>query len=94
MDTCTLAGLPGIRKKMVKAAWAKTPSGFIAALARHRAVTAAGDDGAVNAYRDDAGNYRAHFSRHWSILSEETFASKAALRRWLEEWLPKMREFH
>lgn len=90
----TFTGLPGVRKKMIEGVYSRTPGGFIAALEKHRVVSAAGDDGAVTVYRDDKGRLRGMFCRYMSILASETFPTKAACRRWLAEFLPKMYEFH
>jgi hypothetical protein len=89
-----MTGLPGVRKKKIEAVYATGPYGFTRALENYRCATAAGDDGAVNAYIDDKGQYRAHFCRHYAVLAEGIFTSKAALRRWLKEQLPRMYEFH
>lgn len=88
-DLATLAGLPGVRKKTVKAAWAHTPAAFVRALAKHRAATGARDNGAINVWIDDKKQFRGSFCRYYSVVSDGTFKSKAALRRWLNEQWPR-----
>lgn len=55
-----------------------------------RAVTAAGDTGAVNVWRDDAGKWRADMQRRMHCLSKTTVEALTDLRPWLEEWWPQM----
>lgn len=86
-----LIGLPGVRPgKKIKPVWANTPSGFIAGLKKGRAVTGAGDYGAINLYYDDKRQLRGHFSAWMSIVDGQEFKSKAAALRWLKEWVPLM----
>ena len=85
-----LVGLPGVAGGRIKdVQWASSVSGAMRVLLTERAVTGAGDHGAWTVWKDDAGLYRADFSRHHITLSETTFVTKAGVKDWLREWLPK-----
>jgi hypothetical protein len=88
------SGLPGIRRKKVNAEWVArhTPTGFFAALEKARVATAASDAGSVTVYIDDDGQYRCYFSRYGSESDDIMTTSKAAVRRWLKNEIPKMTE--
>jgi hypothetical protein len=84
----TLTGLPGIRRKHVEAAWARSPSGFLKGLGTQRACTFASDHGSISVWIDDRGKYWCCFCRFRCIVDQNIVSSKAAVRRWLVEWLP------
>jgi hypothetical protein len=87
----TFKGMPDVKRGVLKGPMvADTPSAFLTALRKHRICSSAGDDGAVNVYRADDGTYRCSFCRFLGYVSNETFTTKAAVRKWLKEWLPKM----
>lgn len=90
----TFNGMPDVRRKSLKGPMVDSANGFLTALRSHRICSAAGDDGAVNVYIADDGTYRCSFCRYLHYVSNEKFTTKAAVRRWLKEWLPKMYEFH
>lgn len=89
-DLHTFSGMPGVKRRL-RGPMAKSPSGFLKALRKHRIVSDAGDHGSVMAYTDDKKQIRAAFLRYHATISEDVFTSKAALRRWLVEWMPKQR---
>ena len=91
----TFEGMPDVKRGTLKGPMVNdTPSVCLAALRKHRICSSAGDDGAVNVYRADDGTYRCSFCRYMAYISNETFSTKAAVRKWLKEWLPKLFEFH
>lgn len=63
-----------------------------AALRKHRMVSAAGDHGAVNIWKDDDGALRGEFQRFCVTLDKQRFKSKAHALEWLKKWLPRTRE--
>ena len=85
-------GVPGIKSGYVKGVMATGITRIMAALEKHRAVSDAGDHGSVMVWRDDAGAYRAAFMVWCSTRATVTVTSKAALRKWLREFLPKQHE--
>lgn len=69
---------------------ARTAAGLMAILKKGRICSAAGDNGSVTVWRDDKGQYRCEFSRWLSCVDSQVFTTKAAVLRWLVEWMPKM----
>ena len=90
----TFKGMPDVKRGILKGPMVDSISGFMDALRNHRICSAAGDDGAVNVYRADDGTFRCSFCRYLNYVSNETFTTKSAVRKWLKEWLPKRYEFH
>lgn len=85
----TYGPLPGVRGGKLRAPFVSNPTEAMRILAKRRAISAAGDDGAVFVYRDDAGKFRCHFMVRWSQREAQIFTSKASVRRWLAEWMPR-----
>lgn len=83
-----LSGLPGVNEATVEAAYFVTPSGAIRLLGKHIAVTKAGSCGAITAWKDDAGQYRAEFHRHCTTKGSYEGTSKKSLAAWLKQWIP------
>ncbi len=88
-------GLDGVRGGKINPRgkhFARSISGVMTILRKGRVCSSAGDNGAVTVWRDDAGFYRCDFSRWGRTINCQTVASKAAVRRWLADWMPKMDE--
>lgn len=84
--------MPGVKRRSLRGPLASSATGFLSALRKHRVCGAAGDHGAVTAWIDDDGKYRATFSRWCQVLEAGTFNTKASLGAWLRHALPRMRE--
>jgi hypothetical protein len=84
--------LDGVKGGRLFGTMAKSATGMVAALGRHRACSAAGDHGAVMVWVDDAGLYRGAFQQHWQTINSYSGKSKSALMAWLKVWMPKMRD--
>ncbi len=90
MHETELIGLPGVRRgQKVRAGWAKSVSGFMTGIGSRRAMTFASDEGAVSVWIDDKAKYRCAFTCYLAIKDLQEFTTKAAVRRWLKEWLPR-----
>lgn len=87
----TLNGLPGVRESQVRAVMVQTVNGFEDGLREFKAVTAAGDLGAINVWKSDDGFYRANASRYMIDLDSQRFGAKKLVMAWVKEWLPKIR---
>lgn len=85
----TLQGLPNVRRPKVRAIWANTVTGFMIGLRKHRAVTSAGDYGAINVWREDGGMWHCTFCFYQSIRNELTCKTKVEVKKWLIKWLPR-----
>jgi len=83
------SGVPGVKGGKLKGPMAKSVSGFMLALRKYRACSDAGDYGGVMVWRDDDGAYRCHFMRFQASLEQQLFKTKAQVRAWLVEWLPR-----
>lgn len=84
-----LRGLTGTTKPLA-CVYATTPTGAIRLIARNRAVTASGDSGALNIWRDDRRQLRSNFCRYRSTLDEAVHPTTASLRAWLKIWWPRL----
>jgi hypothetical protein len=85
-----LTGLPGTNGKPRDVAFFRSVAGALNLLARDRATTTAGDEGAINIWLDDAGEYRGCRSRYMQTMAEIVVPTKAQLKRWLIDELPKI----
>lgn len=74
-----LPGAPGIRD----AEFFYSVSGCLSILRRGVVAGAAGDDGAINVWRDDSGILRANRCVRWSIVDTQQFDSIERLKQWL-----------
>lgn len=81
--------LPGVKGGKLKGPFARTVSDFRNAMVTHRAISSAGDHGAVMVWQDDAGQWRARFMYYCATVDDASFSSKAAVLPWLRIWLPK-----
>jgi hypothetical protein len=59
-------------------------------LTRDTALTAAKDNGAINIWIDDFGQYRCEAMRNFMSLEKGIFTKKFEVRDWAEEWLKKI----
>jgi len=87
----TMTDLPG-RKGKTKLTAVSSPAEVIQCLKEPEktvGASTAGDSGALNVYRDRAGNIRAQFSRYCVTYSDEILPSINAVRKWLKEWWPQ-----
>lgn len=85
-----LLGLPGVKRRAVVAQTARNRTSVLRLLRTNRAVTAAGDCGALNVWRDDDGSVRAEFYRHMVAQDSVQCLTYDALRRWLRRWWPRL----
>lgn len=82
-------GLEGVKAKSIPGVVVPRVSALISGLRSHRALAAAGCNGCVTVWTDDAGVIRSEFAQHWITKAKAEHSSKAALRAWLREWWPK-----
>ena len=88
-EMVTLTDLPDMPHK-VRAVDVQTRTEAARWLVQGKAVTAAGDSGAVNLWRDRHGMYRCEFYRFRLTADSSMFGTLSAVRKWLREWWPKM----
>jgi hypothetical protein len=85
-----LTGLPGVSQKSIEAGGFRTVEGAMRVIRDNRAGTAAGHNGAINIWIDDAGNFRGAFMQFAIIKDWFEGTTKIGLRQWLKTWIPKM----
>lgn len=84
--------LPGVKGGRLKGPFARTVSDFRHAMVVHRAISSAGDHGAVMVWQDDAGRWNARFMRYQATIDDASFNTKAGVLPWLRIWLPKQHQ--
>lgn len=84
----SLINLPGVAGQIDNVPFCRSPAHAIRLLKVHRAVTDAGDHGAVSVYRADDGQWNCLFSRWRSDVDHSVFDTKKGVRAWLDKWHP------
>jgi hypothetical protein len=84
-------GMDGVKGKLTGVI-VRSVAGFNKKLRIHRIVSAAGDNGSVNVYVDDAGKYRCEFHQYRQTIDQKEYRTKASALQWLKEFLPKVRK--
>lgn len=80
-----LTGLPGTTAPH-EAVSVSSRSSAIAQLRLGSTITASGDNGALNVWRDDGGSWRCQFMVHMAVQSDLRTRHLAAVDRWLRTW--------
>lgn len=86
-----LKGLTGVTQKAVPVAWFSSASQVSRLLRTNRALTTAGNNGAINVWIDDAGRYCADYQRYLKTEARWRGKQKTRLTEWLKVWMPKMK---
>ncbi len=86
----TLTGLPGVRRKKVKAVGATSVTDAMKWLRAGQIITAASDEGAINVHQNDEGLYHCQFMRYCRTVAETKFTHLGAVQQWLKDWWAKM----
>lgn len=90
MHFVTLTNLDGVKRRPVKAVPFLVRSHALKALTRYRAVTTAGDIGALTVWRDDSGQLRGERYRNMGTRDAQIFRSKRAMAVWLKDAMVKI----
>lgn len=85
-----LRGLTGVNGRLTVQHVASIDQAVRRISGKRRAVTAAGLNGALNVWRDDARRLRSNFCRFRATVNEVEHEDVDCLRAWLNEWWPKM----
>lgn len=83
-----LIDLPGVSGAIDNVPFCRSPAHAIRLLREHRAVTDAGDHGAISVYRADDGRWNCIFSKWRMDVEHSVFDTKRDVRAWLEKWHP------
>lgn len=87
---CQLKGLPGVKKCKVYAYWINDTSDIEPTLELGYACTSAGDNGAINVWKDDAGIIRGELERYCVSIEKRTFANYAEAEKCVNDWLERI----
>lgn len=80
-----LKGLPGIKEASREAERIDKPADIEKILERGLAGTTAGDDGAINVWKDDEGNVRCERHRFLAVVDAQTFTKMKDAIKWTKE---------
>ena len=86
MEMAELRGLPGTDGKPREAIFVRSMSGVRKALARAGAATAAGDNGAINIWQDDEGQYRGELQRYMRTMDSMVVTRQADIKPYFDRW--------
>ncbi|WP_257811945.1 hypothetical protein [Burkholderia glumae] len=86
----SLINLPGVagNGQIDDVSFCRSPAHAIRLLRDHRAVTDAGDHGAISVYRADDGRWNCLFSKLRIDIHHSVFDTKKEVRTWLNKWYP------
>lgn len=87
---CQLKGLPGVKKCKVDAYWINDTSDIEPTLEMGCACICAGNNGAINVWKDDAGIIRGELERYCVVLDSSTFASYTAAVKCVADWIERI----
>lgn len=87
---CELEGLPGVKKRKIDAYPINNTSDIEPTLELGCACTSAGDNGAINIWKDDAGIIRGKLMRYCVTVEERTFASYVEAEKCVSYWLKRI----
>lgn len=85
-----LSGLKGTNGQNIECIFIEKASHIKSIIKKGLAATAAGSNGAINIYKDDAGNIRCEAMRYCATIDEKLFANIDDAIVWVDEWLPKI----
>ena len=87
---CQLEGLPGVKRDKIYAYWFKDINDIEATLELGYACTSAGNNGAINVWKDDTGMIRGELMRHLVVVEKRTFVSYAEVEKCVSDWLERI----
>lgn len=93
MQTFNFNGLEGV-KGTLKGPIVRTRSAAAVGLLNFRIVSAAGDYGAVNLYRDDSKTLRGERCEYQRTVESQTFKTKKAALEWFDKQMRICRNGH
>lgn len=85
-----LDGLPGVKRRKVDAYLINDTSDIEPTLELGYACTAAGDNGAINVWKDDAGIIRGELMRYCVTVEKKTFTSYVEVEKCVSDWLERI----
>jgi hypothetical protein len=86
-----LQGLPGLKAKKIKAEYFKKISEIETNLNKNIAVTTAGDNGAINIWKDDEGKIRCESYSFCKTLDSQIYSNISNVNNWAAKWLKEIK---
>lgn len=87
MDKVILKGLEGIKRKKIEAAWIVDVTDISNVLKKGLACTSAGDNGAINIWKDDDGLFRCKAMRYRRTINEQKYRNISDVENWISIWI-------
>lgn len=87
---CQLEGLSGVKKRKVDAYFINKTSDIEPTLELGCACTSAGDNGAINVWKTDAGIIRGELMRYCVTVEKKTFANYTEMEKCVNDWLERI----
>lgn len=84
---CQLVWLPGLKIRKVNAYSINNTSDIESIIELGYACTSAGNNGAINVWKDDAGIIRGELMRYCVTVEKRTFTSYAEVEKCVNDWL-------
>jgi hypothetical protein len=85
-----LRNLPGIEAKHVDAEFFFSSDKVEGILNDGLAATTAGDNGAINVWKDDNGYIRCEIMRYCKLVETKRFRKMVNALNWTDKWLPQI----
>jgi len=85
-----LINLPGIEAKCLDADLFYSSDEVEGILDDGLAATTAGDNGAINIWKDDKGYIRCEIMRYCKIVEAKRFRKMVNVLNWTDKWLPQI----
>lgn len=85
-----LIGLEGVKAHEVACDFITRSSQIRGIIKKGNAVTAAGYNGAINIWKDDAGYLRGEAMRHFISLDKKIFTDMKEVKSWADKWLKEI----
>lgn len=85
-----LEGLPGVKRRIIDAYRINNTSDIEPILELGYACVSAGDNGAINVWKDDAGMIRGELTRYCVTVEKRIFASYTDAEICVSDWLERI----
>lgn len=85
-----LCGLPGVKRRKVDAYSINNTSDIESTIELGYACTSAGDNGAINVWKDDEGIIHGELMRYCVTVEKRTFTSYAEVEKCVNDWLERI----
>lgn len=87
---CQLVGLSGVKNRDIDSYWINDTSDIKPTLELGCACTAAGNNGAFNVWKDDAGIIRGELSRYGFTVEKKIFSDYSEMESCVSDWLKRI----